>query len=100
MRALARITVILAVALFVLLPLHELIDIGEQWTYDGHLASVLLSIIFHAGLAVICRGLAQACLVSLRRVLRPPSGATAAFKPVAYYPERSCLLLILCLLRI
>jgi hypothetical protein len=100
MRALAQIAVILAVALFVLLPLHELIDIGEQWPYDGHLVSVLLSIILLAGLAVICRGLAHACLISLRRVVRPPSGATVAFKPFVLRRDRSLLFLILCLLRI
>ena len=100
MRALARIAVILAVALFVLLPLHELVDIGEQWPYDGHVVVVVLSAIFLAGLALICRGLAQACLLSIRRVLRPPSGATTVFRPFVLCQGRSLLFLILCLLRI
>lgn len=100
MRALARITVVLAVALFVLLPLHELVDIGEQWPYDGHVVLVLLATIGLAGLTVICRGLAHACLVSLRKVLQPPSGATVAFRPFAPCEVRSLLFLILCLLRI
>jgi hypothetical protein len=100
MRAVARVAIILAVALFVLLPLHELIDIGEQWPYDGHVVLVLLATIGLAGFTVICRGLAHACVVSLRKVLQPPSGATVVFRPFAFCHGRSLLFLILCLLRI
>ena len=100
MRALQRIAVIVAVAMFVLLPLHEIIDIGEQWPYDGHVVLVLLATIGLAGLTIICRGLAHACLVSLRKVLQPPTGATAVFKPFAPCQGRALLFLILCLLRI
>jgi hypothetical protein len=100
MLALRRIAVVVAVAMFVLLPLHELVDIGEQWPYDGHVVLVLLSAIFLAGLAAVCRGVARACLVSLRKVLRPPSGTTVVFKPFAPCPTRPFLFLILCLLRI
>jgi len=100
MRALARIAVILAIALFVLLPLHELVDIGEQWPYDGHVVLVLLATIGLAGVTGICRRLAHACLVLLRKVLQPPSGTAVVFRPFASCQGRSLLFLILCLLRI
>ena len=57
-------------ALVALLPLYELIDIGEQWPNDGNVVLVLLSTLFLVGLAFLCRGLSQVCRVSWRRVLR------------------------------
>jgi MFS superfamily sulfate permease-like transporter len=61
---------LLLVALFVLLPLYEFADIGEQWPHDGDVVLVLLFTLFLVALSIICRGVACACVALLKRVWR------------------------------
>jgi hypothetical protein len=79
---------LLAIALFVVLPLYEFVDYGEHWHHDGDYVSLVLGFLFVGGLALICR---LACSVILRRqtsaclvVLRHLSllAATRVFVPV------------------
>lgn len=93
--------VLLLIALLVLLPLYELVDIGEQWPHDGSVVLVLLSGLFLIGIAMLCRRLAHACLACLQRVPLPRPDRT--FTIPAYFAFRSLqalLILIICLLRI
>jgi len=100
MGALRRTAIVPAIALFVLLPLHELVDVGEQWPYDGHIVVLLLSIVFLCGLAVLCRALARACFGSGRRLLRPPLADGDLLRSFALPHPRPFFFLTLCLLRI
>jgi hypothetical protein len=72
----------LLVVLFVLLPLYELADIGEQWPHDGDVVLILLFLLFIISLSIICRGIACVCLALLRRAwrrfVRPPAVATVS----------------------
>jgi hypothetical protein len=61
------IAVLLIVALFVFLPLYELVDIGEQWPHDGDVVQIVLCLVFILGVSVLCRGVACACLASRKR---------------------------------
>ena len=61
---------LLVVALFFLLPLYELADIGEQWPHDGDVVLVLLFVLFVVALSFFCRGVACACVALLKRVWR------------------------------
>ena len=100
MGAWRRTAIVLAIALFVLLPLHELVDVGEQWPYDGHVVVLLLSVVFLSGLALLCRSLARACFESVRRMLRPPLAGSDPLRYSALPCPRPFLFLTLCLLRI
>ena len=96
-----RSAILLLVAFLVLLPLYELVDIGEQWPHDGSLVLVLLSALFLVGLAVLCRGLAQVCVVSLQRVFFERCAAAAGVAlAVTRRHSRPLLILLICLLRI
>ena len=46
---------IAVVGLFLLLPLYEFIDIGEQWPFDGQLVSVMLCCLFIVAALLACR---------------------------------------------
>ena len=41
--------------LFLLLPLYELIDIGEQWPFDGDVVSVILCCLLIVAALLACR---------------------------------------------
>ena len=43
------------IALFVVLPLYELADYGEHWPNDGDYVSMVLFVLFLAGLALVFR---------------------------------------------
>jgi hypothetical protein len=94
------IAVLLFVALFVLLPLYELADVGEHWPHDGDIVQVVLFGLFILGLSVLCRGVACACL-SLKRswISRPPATRVDVRSPVAPR-DRASLFLIFCDLRV
>lgn len=100
MRKFRRIAAIVAVAMFVLLPLHELVDIGEQWPYDGHVVVLLLSVIFIAGLALLCRALPHAWLASARARRQRQPASVPPVHPCTFRPGFALLFLLLCLLRI
>ena len=72
---------LLLVALFFVLPLYEVADIGEQWPHDGDVVLILLFLLFVAALTIILRGVACACLAILRRIwscfVRPPAASVA-----------------------
>jgi hypothetical protein len=94
------IAVLLFVALFVLLPLYELADIGEHWPHDGDVVQVVLFGLFILGLSILCRGVACACLALKRSwIPRPPVTRAEVQSPVA---PRDCssLFLIFCDLRV
>jgi hypothetical protein len=95
------ILVLLVVALLVVLPLYELADIGEHWPHDGDVVQIVLCVLFIAGLSVLCRGVACACLASLRRAWAPaPSPAGARIALTIAPRDRSSLFLIFCDLRV
>ena len=48
MRSLRKIALIGFIALLVLLPLHEIVDPGEEWPFDDEIAVVLYSALFIA----------------------------------------------------
>ena len=100
MPRLKTIAVLLIVALFVLLPLYELADVGEQWPHDGDVVLIVLFVLFIVGLSILCRGLACACLASLKRswIPRPPAARTIA--PPVTPRDSSALFLIFCDLRV
>jgi hypothetical protein len=72
----------LLVALFIVLPLYELADIGEQWPHDGDVVLILLFVLFVAALTIILRGVACACAL-LRRVwsrfVQPPRASAVIY---------------------
>ena len=95
------ISALLVVALFVLLPLYEFADIGEQWPHDGDVVLILLFVLFVVALSIICRGIACACGVLLRRAwgrLLPPPAVPPAVYSVRCLDFR--LFLIFCDLRV
>ena len=93
--------VLLIVALFVLLPLYELADIGEHWPHDGDIVQIVLCVLFIVGLSVLCRGVACACLASLKRAWIPAPSAVCTRVARAIAPhDRSSLFLIFCDLRV
>jgi len=94
------VTVLLVVALFILLPLYELADVGEHWPHDGDIVQVVLFALFIAGLSILFRGVACACL-SLRRswISKPPATRVDVRTRVAPR-DRSSLFLIFCDLRV
>jgi len=93
--------VLLVVALFVLLPLYELADIGEQWPHDGDIVQIVLCVLFIVGLSVLCRRVARACLASLKRAWIPAPSAVCARVARTIAPhDRSSLFLIFCDLRV
>jgi hypothetical protein len=93
--------VLLVVALFMLLPLYELADIGEHWPHDGDIVQIVLCVLFIVGLSVLCRGVACACLASLKRAWIPAPSAirVRAARTIAPH-DRSSLFLIFCDLRV
>ena len=102
MPRLRTIGALLVVALFVLLPLYELADIGEQWPHDGDVVLVLLFVLFLVALSIICRGVACVCVALLKRVWRQ---FAPQFSPVRVRPSSiRCLdfrlFLIFCDLRV
>ena len=94
------VAVLLIVALFILLPLYELADIGEHWPHDGDIVQVVLFGLFILGLSILCRGVACACL-SLKRswISKTPAPRVDARTLVAPR-DRSSLFLIFCDLRV
>jgi hypothetical protein len=101
MPRLKTIAVLLTSALFVLLPLYEFADIGEHWPHDGDVVQIVLCVLFIAGLSVLCRGVACACLASLKRAWVPaPSPVRVRLARTIAPLDRSALFLIFCDLRV
>lgn len=48
-----------AIALFILLPLYEVADRGEHWPNDGHYVSLVLFVLFSAGVVLAARMLSS-----------------------------------------
>ncbi len=102
MPRLKTIGALLVVALFFLLPLYELADIGEQWPHDGDVVLVLLFVLFLVALSIICRGVACACVALLKRVWQQfvPHCSPVRVRPSAIRCLDSPLFLIFCDLRV
>ena len=92
---------LLVVALFFVLPLYELADIGEQWPHDGDVVLILLFVLFVVAVSIIFRGIACACVALLRRAWRRYLAPPAV--PIGSYLVRGLdfrLFLIFCDLRV
>jgi hypothetical protein len=93
--------ILLVVALFVLLPLYELADVGEQWPHDGDIVQIIFFLVVLAALSIFCRRSARACLARLRRawIPRPPVAHSELARSLA---PRDCssLFLVFCDFRI
>ena len=102
MSRLKTVGALLVVALFFLLPLYELADIGEQWPHDGNVVLVLLFALFLIALSIICRGIACACVALLRRAWRQCVPCVSGVRVVTSRIRRdeSPLFLIFCDLRV
>ena len=94
------IAVLLFVALFVLLPLYEFADIGEQWPHDGDLVQVVLFGLFIMGLSILCRGVASLYLSLKRSWIAKPPATLVYVRSLAAPRDRSSLFLIFCDLRV
>jgi hypothetical protein len=94
------VAVLLVVSLFILLPLYELADIGEQWPHDGDVVQVVLFGLFIAGLSILCRGVACACLSLKRSWISKPLATGVDFRTLGAPHDRSSLFLIFCDLRV
>lgn len=94
------VAVLLIVSLFILLPLYELADIGEQWPHDGDIVQVVLFGLFIASLSILCRGVACARLSLKRSWISKPPATRADLRPLVAPHDRSSLFLIFCDLRV
>ena len=95
------IAILFIVGLFIVLPLYELADIGEHWPHDGDIVQIVLCILFIVGLSILCRGVACACLASLKRSLIPQPPAARSKRPRFASPRNgAALFLIFCDLRV
>ena len=93
--------VLIIIALFVVLPLYELADIGEQWPHDGDIVQIVLCVLFIVGVSILCRGVACARLASLERAWKPAPVAVLARLVRSIAPRDRCsLFLIFCDLRV
>ena len=101
MSRLKTIGILLIVALFMLLPLYEFADIGEQWPHDGDIVQIVLFLVFIVGLSILCRGVACACLARLKRAWIPrlPVARCAPARSLALR-DCSSLFLVFCDFRI
>ena len=94
------VAVLLIVSLFILLPLYEFADIGEQWPHDGDIVQVVLFGLFIAGLSILCRGVACACLSLKRSWISKPPATRVDLRTLVAPRDRSSLFLIFCDLRV
>ena len=94
------VAVLLTVSLFILLPLYELADIGEQWPHDGDIVQIVLFGLFIAGLSILCRGVACACLSLKRSWISKPPATRVDLRTLVAPRDRSSLFLIFCDLRV
>jgi hypothetical protein len=94
------IAVLLIVALFVLLPLYELADIGEHWPHDGDVVQVVLFGLFILGVSILCRGVACACLALKRSWIPRPPVTRVEVRSLMAPRDSSSLFLIFCDLRV
>src|SRR5215471_3180622 len=101
MARLKTVGILLIIALFVLLPLYELADVGEQWPHDGDIVQVIFFLVVLAALSIFCRRSARACFSRLRRswIPRPPATRPELTRSLAPR-EYSLLFLVFCDLRI
>ncbi len=95
------IAILLIVGLFIVLPLYELADVGEHWPHDGDIVQIVLCVLFIVGLSILCRGVACACLASLKRSLiaKPPVARSERLRLAAPH-SGAALFLIFCDLRV
>ena len=94
------VAVLLIVSLLILLPLYELADIGEQWPHDGDIVQVVLFGLFIAGLSILCRGVACACLSLKRSWISKPPATRVDLRTLLTARDRSSLFLMFCDLRV
>ena len=101
MLPLKRLGILLLVVMFFLLPLYELADIGEHWPHDGDVVLVLFCLLFVAAISLICRGIACACLASLKRICQfGPQRRSVRVHSFVVTRADSPLFLIFCDLRV
>lgn len=101
MLPLKRSGILLLVVMFFLLPLYELADVGEHWPHDGDVVLVLFCLLFIAAISLICRGIACACLASVRRVCQfAPRSCSVRVPPFLLTRADSPLFLIFCDFRV
>lgn len=95
------VVVLIIIALFIVLPLYEVADIGEQWPHDGDVVQIFLCVLLIVGLSILWRGVAGACLASLKRscLPKPPAPRGEQICPAASRAS-SVLFLIFCDLRV
>jgi hypothetical protein len=97
---LKSLALILLVALLVLLPLYEFIDIGEQWPFDGEVVGALLTALLIVASLVVLRQLARVCFAMDRRLRRREP--YSRHLPLLFFSrrDRSSLFLVRCHFRI
>ena len=61
---------IFGIALFVLLPLYELVDYNEHWPNDGHFVAVIFTILFIVEIPRILRTVSSVVLRLLQSLWR------------------------------
>lgn len=91
---------ILLVALLVLLPLYEFVDIGEHWPFDGQIVSAILTTLFIVAALIGMRRLAHVCFAIDRR---PRGFARSSLRFSSLFcsnPQHSLAFLVRCPLRI
>lgn len=78
--------IVLAIGLFALLPLHEIVDYGEHWPNDGNYASIVLSVLFLVGLAFTAR---RAAATALEQSAAFTASAEAMTPPLDSLPSHT-----------
>jgi hypothetical protein len=81
MRSLRRCALIGFIALLVLLPLHEMVDPGEEWPFDDEVVVVLYSVLFIAAVTLRCRASADHLFTLVRAAARNRFGLKKRIRP-------------------
>jgi hypothetical protein len=105
MRSLSRCALIGFIALLVLLPLHEMVDPGEEWPFDDEVVVVLYSVLFIAAVTLRCRASADHLFTLVRAAARNRFGLNGRIRHSAVADidpprDESLPLLVLCQFRI
>lgn len=105
MRRFRRFGLIAFIALLVILPLHEVVDPGEQWPFDDEVVSVLFSALFIAAALLTCHVWGRELFVLVRAAARRRLGLNktvtqTAVSAVAPPRDESLAHLVLCQFRI
>jgi hypothetical protein len=105
MRRFRRLGLIAFIALLVILPLHEVVDPGEQWPFDDEVVSVLFSALFIAAALLTCHAWSKELFVLVRAVARCRLGLNTTVtqtrvSAIAHPRDKSIAQLVLCQFRI